>query len=289
MCEPMRTQHIVTIVCSAVVIVACGGSPTAPSVTTQPSAGGGSPQSQASVEVSGRVIDTAGLPVADARVEQTEGASAGAVATTDAAGEFSLPPASGGTVVGISVAKPGYVTATVRRVLPSRLGMVLSAERPLDLSGAWAITFTADAQCTDLLPEYRTRRYTATLLPHKDRPAQFVADVHGADMVPLYDQFVTAVASDRARFMIFSRYAFDSWLEDQPVIERLPSGGMISVSGTALVTGFGSGRPAASDLDGTVSYCAEPRPPVAADFPPTCGVAPVRCASQHHRFELAMR
>jgi hypothetical protein len=87
---------------------------------------------------------------------------------------------------------------------------------------------------------------------------------------------------------VYSWDAFNWWLEDQPIIERLPSGGYLAWMGTATTPVVRSTASVTAAFDGSVSYCATPREPDVTNYPPTCS-APIECKSDRHQLVLKRR
>ena len=144
--------------------------------------------------LSGRVVDTAYRPLADASVEVVNGSRVGTIATTDQAGRFSMPGLFTGATT-VRASKEGYVSDT--NTFPFRGALPPSVEavemqlylQPLgasaDMAGVYTLTLTADRACTNLPAELRTRTYTATVAP--GRSSYFVGTLSGArffSMVP---------------------------------------------------------------------------------------------------------
>src|SRR6185295_7629464 len=99
--------------------------------------------------------------------------------------------------------------------------------------------FTADASCTQLAPALRRRSYSAVVTPSTATSAvmaseaTFVSEFSGADFYPGYGKMWLIAAHDASRFNVFSWDAFNWWLEDDPIIERLTPTSHLSISGTA--------------------------------------------------------
>jgi hypothetical protein len=117
---------------------------------------------------------------------------------------------------------------------------------------------------------------------------RFTSALTGAEFQRGYETFFATVASDAARFSVYSWDAFNWWGEDQPIIERLPSGGYVAWMGTATTPVVSSTASITAQFDGSVSYCATPREPDMTNYPPTCS-APVECKSDHHQLVLTRR
>ena len=130
--------------------------------------------------------------------------------------------------------------------------------------------------------------YMAAVSPARPDRLNFMSTLSGAEFQRGYDTFFAVVASDAARFLVHSWDAFNWWLEDQPIIERFPSGAYGAWMGTATTPAVSSVASITAQFDGSISYCASPREPDMADFPPTCS-APIECKSDHHLLVLRRR
>ena len=264
------------IVLVAVVATGCQGgsvSPTSPSsASTQPSP----------VTFRGVVRDLLQRPVRDARIEVTEGPSSGLAVSTDALGQFSFTATTSSDRVALTVSKDGYDTATVR-LRADQAVILLRDSAVANLEGRATLVFTADASCTQLPASLRTRSYTAVVTPSTGpSPATFVGELNGADFYQGYDKMSLTAARDAVRFNIFSWDAFQWWLEDEPIIERVTPTSHFSVSGTATAAVSNGQSTITTALDGTFSYCAESKPGAQPAWPPTCAVLQVECTSAHH-------
>jgi len=93
------------IVLVAAVAIGCGGEsvqPTSPSPSLSPTSAQPLP-----VTVTGVVRDVLQRPIRDARIEVTEGASAGLAATSDALGQFSITAIVAGDRIAVIASKDG--------------------------------------------------------------------------------------------------------------------------------------------------------------------------------------
>jgi hypothetical protein len=277
---PVRTLHAMTV--AVVLTVGCGGSsaPTSPSSTaSQPSA----------LSVSGIVRDVLQRPIRDARVEVAEGPSTGLVSTTDALGQFSLTVTAPSDRISLVVSKDGYATATVR-VRPGQTIIYLIDPTFASLEGRQTIVFTADASCTQLPASLRGRSYTAVVTPSAGAPmaspSTFVSALSGADFYAGYDKMSITGVRDAVRFNVFSWDAFNAWLEDDPIIERVTPTSHFSVLGTATAPVATGQSTITAALDGTFSFCAESKPGAQPQWPPTCAVPPVECKSTQHQITM---
>jgi hypothetical protein len=274
------------IVLVAVVAAGCqGGSapPTSPSpASTQLSA----------LTISGVVRDLLQRPIRDARIEVAEGPSAGVAAITDALGQFSIMATASSDRIAVIASKDGYETTTMRL----RAGQTVVLLRDIavaNLEGRATIVLTADASCTQLPAPLRTRSYTAVVTPSTGAvmasPATFVGELNSADLYQGYSKMSLTAAHDAVRFNVFSWDAFNWWLEDDPIIERLTPTSHFSISGTATAAVSNGQSAITTALDGTFAFCAESKPGAQPLWAPTCAVPPIPCTSAHHSLTMTRR
>ncbi len=259
------------IVLVAVVAIGCHGesaSPTSPSsASTQPSP----------LTITGVVRDLLQRPIRDARIEVAEGPSSGLATVTDAVGQFSITATTSSDRIAVIASKDGYDTATMR-LRAGQTVILLRDSAVANLEGRATLVFTADASCTQLPASLRTRSYTAVVMPSTGAvmasPATFVGELNGADFYQGYSKMWLMAARDAVRFNISSWDAFNWWLEDQPIIERVTPTSHFSVSGTATAAVSSGQSTITTALDGTFSFCAESKAGCAAAMATDmCGAA----------------
>jgi hypothetical protein len=269
----------------AVVTTGCQGRsavPTSPSpVSSSPSA----------VSITGVVRDLLQRPIDDVKVEVSEGPSSGRTAITDAQGQFSLEAIVSGDRVAVTVSKDGYDTTTLRLRAGQAVVYLKDLSAP-NLEGRRAIVFSADPSCTQLAPGLRRRSYSAVVTPSAATgavmasEATFVSELSGADFYQGYAKMWLIAVHDAVRVNVFSWDAFNWWLEDDPVIERLTPTSHLSISGTATTAVSNGQSTINAAFDGTFSFCAESKPGAQPQWPPTCAVTPVECSSARHQLTL---
>lgn len=276
------------IVLVAVVVAGCHGDsnrPTSPSPTSTLS----SLQS-----ITGVVRDLLGRPIRDARIEVAEGPSLEIAAISDAQGQFSIDAIASGDRAALNASKDGYETATIRARV-SQTVIFLRDATVANLEGGATIILTADASCTQLPASLRTRSYAAVVTQSTKTGAMmasastFVGDLNGADFHQGYGTIWLVTTHDAVRFNISSWDAFNSWLEDQPVIERVTPTSHVSVSGRATAAVSNGQSTMTAVLDGTFSFCAESKPGAQPQWALTCAVAAVECTSARHQLTMARR
>lgn len=278
------------LVLVAIVATACHGE--SPSASpTSPSLASSQPRP---ITVTGVVRDALQRPIRDARVEVAEGPSSGLATVTDTQGQFSIVATTASDRVALIVSHDGYETATVR--LPAGESPVyLKDAAALNFEGRATIVVTAEASCSQLPASLRTRSYTAVLTPSSStgavmaNPMVFVGELNGADFYQGYGKMSLMAAHDAVRFIVSSWDAFNWWLEDDPIIERLTPTSHFSVSGTATTAVSNGQSTITATLDGTLSYCAESKPGSQPLWAPTCAVPEVECTSAQHQLTMTRR
>jgi hypothetical protein len=292
--QPLRSQAqwktyaaigVIGVTC-AFAATSCEQSPAAPTSPT--------PGSPTTFNLTGLVRDTVLRPVMNAKVEIVSGPLASQFTATDANGQFvfaGLTPAT--PTVDIIVTKEGYspVTMTARNNVNTII--TLAASTLIQLEGEYQVTFAAANSCGDIPPPLRRRTYSATIgrptnVTHPSATA-VVVTLGGADFYFGYGAFSGLVADDAVRLAVFSWDAFNGWLEDHPIFERLTTTTYLAFMGTATASGAQPGAPIAAVLDGTISYCASATAPSIAGFPPTCSVPVIDCRSDRHQLSLSRR
>jgi hypothetical protein len=88
------------------------------------------------------------------------------------------------------------------------------------------------------------------------------------------------------RVILLSRDAYERWLDDYPIIERVTPSTHLSLRGTANGSSQPNPTTVGMTFDGTISYCAESKPSSTPEFPPTCAVPEITCASPSHQLTL---
>jgi len=264
----------------AIITAGCGATPTSPTGTLT--------NADRTVTIRGRVQDSISRPLVDARVTIVDGPRAGLSTTTNDDGRFAFVSfTTRADLTALRVEKDGYTPSNPRWHSPEDLTVLLQSVMRLDIQGQYAITFAAAPECTQLPSEVRSRTFTAAVSPIPDRP-RFTSTLTGARFQSGYDTFSAIVASDAARFLVYSFDAFNWWGEDQPIIERLPAGGYVTWMGTATTPVVNSTSSITAPFAGSVSYCATPIEPTMTNYPPTCS-AIVQCQSDHHQLVLKRR
>jgi hypothetical protein len=245
----------------------CGASPTTLAPSGMPTAVPSVPSGVRSI--GGFVLDTGFRPLAGARIEVLDGPQAGAIASADSAGQFSVSGAFD-TTTRFRASKDGYIGATqtwscsvgicpgVANAQPW-LGFYLAVVAPpVNIAGTYTLTFVVDRACADFPNELRVRNYNATiaLAPAANTPADTRLELTVAGGAFLaygsgdtYDSFPIGVAGDYASFFLYGRH-------NPAIAERLAVNTYIAFSGNAEAS---LATPAASSItapfDGWIEYC----------------------------------
>lgn len=145
--------------------VGCGNdspSPTAPTVAIATIVANLAPPSDGTV-IHGSVSDTAYRSLARATVEVLDGPQAGLSTTTDARGEFSMAGVFGEATRFRATAE-GHITSVRTLQVNGRINFVLEVPTsPINIGGDYTLTFVANASCTMLPDDMRSRTFTATI------------------------------------------------------------------------------------------------------------------------------
>jgi hypothetical protein len=228
----MNTAAALTAVATVTVLVACGGTSSV------------APSSAAAI-LTGSVSHSIVGPVEGARVAVTAGASTGASAVTDSNGSFQLAYdyRSEGQ---LQVTKDDYAVTTVN--IPAHpignIAILLhSARPPLNLSGVYALTFTADTACTQIPEVLRTRSYSAVVEQPSDFPRNTVFDVRlsggsfAAALLPVggkLNSFFAFVEGNGVDFRIQNRYEGSE--VDEGIREEIGANVLLEIRGEAKLT-----------------------------------------------------
>ena len=276
----MTSVRLRPLVLVAIITSGCGATPTSPSGTPV--------NASRVVTIRGLVQDAVSRPIVDARVIIVDGPQAGLSTTTNDEGRFAfIPFTTRAELTALRVEKDGYTPSNPRWHAPDDITVLLRSLTSLDIEGQYAITFAAAAECTQLPSAVRSRTFTAVVSRVPDR-LNFTSRLTGATFQSGYNTFSAVVASDAARFLVYSWDAFNWWGEDQPIIERLPAGGYVTWIGTATTPVMNPTSSITATFDGSVTYCATPIEPTMTNYPPTCS-AIVECQSGHHQLALKRR
>jgi hypothetical protein len=214
-----------------------------------------------SVSVNGVVTDTTFIrPVADVRVEVVDGPRAGVFAITNTAGNYELPGLFP-EVFTVRATKEGYAPFTTTRSMtyygpgPLYIPIVLALSTPpVNLTGDYTLTLTADTACSGNLPDAaRARTYTVAMTPTPNTPTTYRAVLGGA----------TFLSSEAGRFFVdvaatYAHFRFgDPWDEGIGIIEEVAPSTYLAIWGSAGLTVDG-GTTISGSFSGAFAYCFDP-------------------------------
>ena len=265
-----------TIVMAAFLLSAgCSGPSGTPASPVQPTSA--APTPVVPLQLSVWVGHTTGWPCAGCLVEITSGPGAGASAATGSVGpsfgnvNFQIPVPG---AVTLRVSKDGYrvVDDTVEmdrsRSTTFRTITIESVLPPIDLSGSGVLELRADAACSQLPPEVRTRTY----------PVSVVKQDRGFRFFPVEDVFKdflmwAGVSGNDVAIII------ENWANEQEgIVEQLSSGHVLKIQAWTEVFPVSNGCDTISrTIEGTISYC---------DASSRCSVV---CESKNHQLTLTRR
>ena len=286
----------------AALVAACSGDdrtvmPTAPTAVPAPApapAPAAAPVNSVA-SIRGVILDSAFRPLAGARVEALDGASAGATGTADGNGLVTV----NGTFTSethFRATHAGHESVTQRWSCSVAvcggnarpwLNFQLRPDSPaIDLAGEYTLTITAGPSCGEIPNESRSRSHQATLSP-RVRPG--TADVLGYEVrlststLPEFTrQFIVGVAGDVVRFGLARGEG------DEPgLIERIGENRYVTYLGSAA--GTATTRPASFTLpfDGVVSDVTLPTPLTSTAI--GTAVSQSSCTASDHRFAFVRR
>jgi hypothetical protein len=244
---------------------------------------------KAALHIAGRVTDNLGRPLSGAAVTVTE--APGALAITGEDGSFTVSDATlVDARVTLNISKARYAPVSVNVTNNHDISFVMTPVDLLTVDGQYTVTLTADDGCTQLPAAVRSRTYVATFGPWPPTPGRIVAPLSGANLFPSYDKISGTISDNAARFYIYSWDAFNWWLEDDPIIDRLDQTTYVSFEGSALSSGLSSTASIAATLDGTIAYCSASQDPANPTWPLRCATgALVECKSSQHRMTLTRK
>jgi len=203
----------------------------------------------------------------------------------------------------VRVAKEGYVTETRAASWlpdPARALMLFTLEarsQPVDVSGEYTVTLTADNACPNLPSEARSRTYTASIVPTSLARTRYSVTVQGGSLVIVYsDTFEAGVAGD------FLNVLFEALPADYPALmEQIAPNTYVAFRGTATAAVTPAPSVISAAFDGRIDYCAL-KSPLGTDDIEACGypgsrleptpsqpVTYARCESKNHRLTFTRR
>ena len=225
--------------------------------------------------VAGTVYDTAFRRLTGASVEVLDGPDAGRMTTTTASGEFSLSGNFDETTR-FRIARPGYASITLLHPHGYIDFYLVSSEAPVNLTGEYEMTFTADPSCAGIPESVRTRTYRASITPTSfERVPAGMAFGLSLEGVGALDNPAIGVSGDAVGFRLFNDgFPF--------IVERVTSDLYLTITGWAEVADWSAGGPVISvPFDGWIA---------ALNGPPMPGTQTGgNCKSEHHTLTISRR
>jgi hypothetical protein len=233
--------------------------------------------------------------VAGATVEILDGPQTGVFATTDEAGRFSFTGTFDDTMR-FRASKPGHVSKTQTSRIPCDwcaryLGFQLELEAaPIDLSGRYTLSFTADsAACAGIPETARARHYNATVARHPTVPWVFDVSLSDSSVLHGYEWegMNMSVAGTYVSMFVGNAHGSSGLIEQVAPDAYV---GFDGASGSSVEPAFTT---ASMPFDGVIDYCQQPTgspsPTSSGRYSctPTQPSAAVRCISKQHMFHLS--
>lgn len=301
--NPVRWKVLLMVFATSLAGCDSGHTPVSPSVTPEAPAGLPPPvtstvlcpPASAGRCLAGTVSDAAFRRLPGARVEVTNGVSAGLSTLTSASGEFQIAGAFDETTVfrasidGHTVVSKPF-PPTCPQCNPNWwLHFTLESLAPhADLAGDWTLTFVADATCGATFPvQERTRTYAATITASPQSNSEFLMSVHPpAFVAPWFGRFGIGVAGDDVSFWIG-----DSGHDGVGLFEETTPGTFFTISGE-LRASVTEARPSiiAGAFQGVFERCQLGAPWGSRyNCSEPGATARVRCESRTHQLVLQRR
>lgn len=139
--------------------------------------------------------------------------------------------------------------------------------------------------CSQIPVPLRTRTFTTSMVRVGD---DFTGALSGADLVPDFDTFSTAVHDGSARFNVSSWQMSQRLLQDEPIVELVGTNSFVAFQGTAVAPLPPSPTAINARFDGSITFCSALLPPAIRQFRPACN-QPVVCRSDRHQLRLIPR
>ena len=280
-------------------VVGCSGSdssplPTAPSTSTTAQQSSVTPLP--GMQLRGFVVDTAFRALAGAQIEVVSGPSAGAAAVAGADGGFSLTGIFG-EETRFRASMDGHEARTqtwncsVASCGGSNgaspwLAFYLSVLAPsVNMTGSYTLTFAADAACTDLPDDVRTRSYPVVVkarsAPDRSTTPAFDLEVMNTAVVGNMTGFSIGVAGNRLSFWLHGGH-------DPAIVEDLGANTYLAFSGSAS-TEVESAQASAIEaaFAGWIEHTVLVSPLVGPWYVlPSVAAARATCESLNHRLTL---
>ena len=238
--------------------------------------------------ISGVVLDNLANPIQGASADIVDSDIAVASSTTDPQGRFSLTfQRVVSQSFAVRVTKAGFHPVTVRNPSSTQLQVRLLPTELMALEAAYTMTIEATA-CDGIPAGLRRRSYSVAIASSQTYSPLFSGALGDATFYPGYGTISLQVGADGAKVLVFSRDAFENWLEDHPIFERVGQSGYLSMMGSAQIRRADGGRSNGA-FDGSYTYCPSAQVNTTNNWPPTCAVAAVTCESRNHQFSFVSR
>jgi hypothetical protein len=153
--------------------------------------------------------------------------------------------------------------------------------------GLHTLTFIASPTCSQIPIPLRTRTFTTSMVRVGDFD-DFTGELSGADLVPDFDTFSTAVHDGSARFNVSSWQMSQRLFRDEPIVELVGTNSFVSFQGTAVAALPPSPTAINARFDGSITFCSALLPPAIRQWRPACN-QPVVCRSDRHQLRLIPR
>lgn len=230
--------------------------------------------------LAGSVFDTAGQPLAHARLEVLNGPQKGAGAFTDDGGAFVFEQIFTAPFT-LRASKEGHRDHT-KEIANAQSDLIFKLE--WDLRGDYTITFAAGAICEGIPASARTRTYMASF--ESTSANYYLATLGGADFArssppsyPDYNVLYADIVDDIARIFFSDP---EIWEHLTVETDRSPQTDL-RIIGSA--TGPIGANTSQWSFGGIFVYCPAAEP----ENYPECKVPEIRCQSQNNQVTLARR
>lgn len=258
-----------------------------------PNVAPGPPAAATGELINGIVYDTGQRAVSGATVEVIDGPQAGTSTMANDKGEFSLRgtfddatrfrASKEGHTAAINTLNPYCAPCNPHRWIYFSLDVLAV---PVSVAGDYTLTFIADASCTTLPDEARSRTYAATITPAPQRPqTSFEVTVTGASTLAGYQKGWLSVAGDYVAFGV------GDWHGHPGIVEALGRQTYVGFDGSAEGSVEGATLSTIStNFSGLIDYCERTSDmDTRYDCTASPGIVHRQCSSKTHRLVLTRR
>ena len=287
---------IILLLATQIVVSGCSDKPDRPPSVTGPTAPTGAVSTLTGEFIRGSASDSAFRPLPGARIEILDGPHAGTSTIADGRGEFQFT-ATIDDATRFRASKEGHVAAirTTRpcaECRPSRwVHFYLDLlEPPVNLSGDYTLTLTADPACATLPEELRTRTYDTTIRPDigaqavpPSTPTSFSVIPKGPTFADHIGFFYVNVAGSFVNLSLGDH-------TDPGIAERVAPNTYYAFGGSAKLTVTAPVTTISTPFEGWIDHCAlstpmGPRYRCSREIATTY----TRCDSRNHHMTLTRR